>query len=952
MLLSRFRRSVSLVLTAAIVCVTLSTAPVFAGTTGTISGTVTDSASGAPVANATVAAVSPSGSRTTTTDSKGFFALQALSPDTYTLSVQATGYEAVSTPGVAVFQDETTTNNVSISKALTTIAKVKSRSSGSLVKPDTTADTWNVTNEQLNAVSLGNDTHKTLYQYVATIPGVTGSQYGSQPRIQGGSAADIGYEFDGIPINDQITGLFTTNLSTVGVGSLVVSTGGLSAAQSASGLGTINSVVKSGTYPGFATATYAATPIYRNVYETLEYGGATQNKKLSWYFSLDNTNALNEYTSNQTYPLVEIEQQNGPGVVKTLDLIGNVHFKPTPNDDIQFLVQNGVGEFDFGYLMARAPGEAVPLTALPCAGATSVGTPAGGPTYTGGAGGVAPNGAPCPVGLYFGTAQTQNGGGNYWHHYSGIGKIQWDHILNDHSSFEARLSENFNQYLFDQPVVDANLAQFQNNSSVDVNGACPLYPYAAGTPVMSYPRAGGVLGACFQETNWLSTGYFQDRSSRIYSLDLKYNNELNANSRIEIGGGYAYSANIDRVYYTGFFNVAGTWSNVWPALNYDSTYPTKTPYVYAQGDFHVGKFLLSPGVRYTQRKYDYGFMGGRSSSAITPTFAFNYQADPRDVIIGSATSTVSLPASYVVYRYIPPGPLNGPTASYYCSQYNVAACSTAIEPTRTHRFNLMWERQLDANTSLKFGPFYNSATNILMNWVPQYLDTSVNPPVWRIVQAGLTESCNCGTRKAFGLELGVSHLDRRPVGVSWWLAATYDNFWTNTTGSLSTPYGSVSIAPSANGVLARSSLNPPVIASFTADIHQDDFHFYPQYYWQSPVTYYTGSFPTGTNTSGNITAVPHVTIPWAQLNATATWDVGSKRDITIGVQGMNILNNNQPTVPCTASTLANAGLGLGCGALRPIGLSSVEPGANGTGLQYTTLGQSSPLFLFFISKKF
>ena len=168
--------------------------------------------------------------------------------------------------------------------------------------------------------------------------------------------------------------------------------------------------------------------------------------KLSWYFSLDNTNALNEYTSNQTYPLVEIEQLNGPGRFNTLDLIGNLHFKPTPNDDIQLLVQNGLAEIDYGYLMQRAPGEAVPLTALPCAGATSVGTAAltpnkwNGPTYTGGSGGVAPNGAPCPVGLYFGTAQTQNGGGNYWHHYSGIGKIQWDHIINDHSSFEARLS--------------------------------------------------------------------------------------------------------------------------------------------------------------------------------------------------------------------------------------------------------------------------------------------------------------------------------------------------------------------------------------------------------------------------------------------------------------------------------------------------------------------------------
>jgi hypothetical protein len=940
-------------LTVAVACVSLTTGPAYAGTTGSISGTITDSATGAPVANATVTATSPSGSRTTTSDSKGFYVVQALSPDTYVFSVKATGYEAFSQPGVSVFQDQVTSYNVPLAKTLSTIAKVKSRAGGSLVKPDTTADTYTVSNEQLNAVSLGNDTHKTLYQYVATIPGVTGSQYGTQPRIQGGSSADIGYEFDGIPINDQITGLFTTNLSTVGVGSLVVSTGGLDAAQAANGLGVINSVVKSGTYPGFGTFTYGSTPEYRNLYETLEYGGATQNKKLSWYFSLDNTNALNEYTGNQTYPLVEIEQGNGPGVVKTLDLIGNVHFKPDPNDDIQFLVQNGLGEFDYGYLMARAPGEAVPLTALPCAGATSVGTNAGGPTYTGGAGGIAPNGAACPVGLYFGTAQTQHNGGNYWHHYSGIGKLQWDHILNDHSSFEVRLSENFNQYIFDQPVVDSNLAQFQNNPSVDVNAACPLYPYAAGTPIMSYPKAGGVLGACFQEANWLSTGYFGDRSSRVYSVDTKYDNDLNANAHIEIGGGYAYSQNLDRVYYTGFFNVTGTWTNAWPALNFDSSYPTKTPYVYAQGDFHVGKFLLSPGVRYTDRIYDYPIAGGRSASAITPTFAFNYQADPKDVFIGSITSTASLPASANVYRYIPPGPLNGPTAAYYCGPTNLASCSQGLQPTRTHRVNFMWERQLDANTSLKFGPYYNSASNIFENWTPQFLDTSVNPPVWKIVQAGLTQTCNCGIRKAFGFELGVSHVDRRATGVSWWLAANYDNFWTNSGSSLNTPYGSVSLPPSAAGILERSSLNPPVIASLTMDIHQDDFHLYPQYYWQSPVTYYTGSFPSGTNTSGTVTAVSHVTIPWSQLNMTATWDVGRKRDITIGVQGMNILNNNQPVVPCTeANPIPLANLGTGCGgSLRPIGVDNTVPGVNGPGLQYATLGVSSPLFLFFISKK-
>jgi len=970
MLFSRFRRLVGLVLTLAVSCTMLTTVPAFAGTTGTISGTVTDGSTGAPIANATVSAASPSGSRTTVTDGKGFYALQALSPDTYTVSVQASGYEPATYPGVNVSQDLVTTQNMRVAKSLTNIASVKARSSGSLVKPDTTSDSWTVSAAQLNAVSLGNDTHKTLYQYVATVPGVTGSSYGSQPRIQGGSAADIAYEFDGVPINDQITGLFTTNLSSVGIGSLVVSTGGLNASQAASGLGIINSVVKSGTYPGFARFTYAATQQYRNVYETLEYGGATANRKLSWYFSVDNTNALNEYTGNQTYPLVEIEQLNGPGVVKTTDLIANFHFKPSNNDDIQLLLQNGLGEFDFGYLMARAPGEAPPLTALPCAGATSVGTTTvggnkwNGPTYTGGSGGVAPNGQPCPVGLYFGTASTQHDGGNYWHHYSGIGKLQWDHVINDHSSFEARLSENFNQYIFDQPVVDANLPGFQNNNSVSVGTYgvnCPIYPYAAGTPVMGYPKTpSGATGpyenACFQETNWLSTGYEADRSSRIYSLDLKYDNELNAKSRIEIGGGYAYSQNLDRVYYTGFFNVAGTWAGVWPALNFDSSYPTKTPYVYAQGDFHVGKFLLSPGIRYTQRVYDYPLAGGRSASAITPTFAFNYQADPRDVFIGSITSTASLPASANVYRYIPPGPLNGPTTSYYCNQFNLVSCSTALQPTRTHRVNFMWERQLDRNTSLKFGPYYNSASNILMNWAPMYLDTSVDPPIWKLVQAGLTETCNCGVRKAFGFELGINHLDNRPAGVSWWLAATYDNFWTNTTGSLSTPYGSVSIPPSAKGILARSSLNPPFIASFTADVHENDFHFYPQIYWQSPVTFYTGSFPSATNTSGTVTATPHVTLPWSQVNATATLDVGQKRDLTVGIQVMNLLNNLRGTTPCIDSgPIVAANLGAGCpGSMRPIDSGAVLTGTsypNG-GYQYPTVSQSNPLFFFFLSKKF
>ncbi len=82
-----------------------------AGTTGTITGTVTDTTTGAAIANVQVAASSPTQSASATTNAKGFFAVQQLSPDEYTISFQAPGYEASSVAGFAVFQEQNTVVN-------------------------------------------------------------------------------------------------------------------------------------------------------------------------------------------------------------------------------------------------------------------------------------------------------------------------------------------------------------------------------------------------------------------------------------------------------------------------------------------------------------------------------------------------------------------------------------------------------------------------------------------------------------------------------------------------------------------------------------------------------------------------------------------------------------------------------------------------------------------------
>ena len=939
-----YSRILATILTMAFCASIVTPMPAMAETTGTISGTISDAATGAPIANAAVDAASPSGSRATKSDAHGFYTLQALLPDTYTVSVVAQGYEPLTLPGVTVQQDQTTAENLRLARALKTIASVTARSAGNLVQPNVTSDVYNVSGAQLNAIAGGNDLHKTLYQYVAAVPGVTGSGFPAQPRIHGGSAADIAYEFDGIPINERITGLFTTNLSNVGIGNVEVFTGGLDAKQAASGLGIINTVVKTGTYPPVARFSYGTTSQYSNQFYTAEIGGATPNHKFAWYFSIDKTNSLNQWVGGATYPAYLIEQANGPGVVKTTDIIANFHFRPDNNNDFQVLFQNGLGEFNWGYLMQRAPGEPVPLTAVPCAGATADTSPTH-VSYSGGVGGVAPNGQTCPLGLYFGTANTQQGGGNIWHHYSTIGKLQWNHIIDDHSFLTAKVALNWNAYVFDQPVVEANLAQFENNADFQVSAKCPLLPYMPGTPILNvnYPATGGK--ACDQESNWLSTGYWQVRESHMWLGSVDYTIAPNANTTISAGIGDEFDQNAQDVYYTQFFNSDGTY----PAVNYRSDFPTIIPYMYASAKLRAKKWLFSPGVRFTRETY-LTPAKSISADAINPTFSFAYTAGANDVIRGSFTNTNSFVGSAYVYRYVPGNALNGYAATTpYCGPTSTNSCSIRPDPTVLHSWDLQWEHQFNRDTSMKFGPWFYRTTNIYQTYTPYNCDPTKTPVC---TVAGPALPSNGGIKQAFGLEFGLNHEDHNTRGVSYWISGTYDNFWASSLSSLTTPWGLAPIPPSAvaRGNLLRSSQDPLFSGTVTLDAHFNNVHFLPLVYYQSPVTYYTGSFSTST---GQITAVPHQPVGWYFVNATLLADLGKNHDLTIGIQGQNVLNNSHPIIPCTATQLGSTpSLGVGCGPLWPVGTGSVEPGLSGPGLGYPTGGnQSAPLFMFFISKR-
>ena len=202
-----------------------------ASTTGSITGQVMDATTGKVVADATVTAVSPSQSATATTDAGGNYRFFTLAPDTYTVSATKTGYNSSSQSGVTVFADQSHTLTLAISPQLKTIANVTARAAGNLVKPGTTADIYsvNAATQQVVSGSGGGFNLNQAYSGIYSQPGVTSyignAGWGQVFYIRGSAYSQIGYEFDGVPVNRAFDNYQANSLSSLGQQELQVYTG-------------------------------------------------------------------------------------------------------------------------------------------------------------------------------------------------------------------------------------------------------------------------------------------------------------------------------------------------------------------------------------------------------------------------------------------------------------------------------------------------------------------------------------------------------------------------------------------------------------------------------------------------------------------------------------------------------------------------------------------------------
>ncbi len=266
--------------------------PAAAGTTGNLKGRITDAQGGAPLAGVHVQLSGAIGTRTATTDANGSYVFLSLQPDTYTVTASKDGYDSQSQPGQTILADQSSVLNFALNKSLKTIAVTRS-AAGGLVRAGTTSDVYSVNPAQQAAAKAlgGSGSLDQAYSAIASVPGVsipTGQQGWYQSVfIRGGDYDQVGYEFDGLPVLRQSDGAPITTLSVLGQQEVQVYTGGTPATSDSPGLaGYINQVIKTGTYPGYATASLAAgSPAFYHK-ALVEAGGATPDRTFSYYVGL------------------------------------------------------------------------------------------------------------------------------------------------------------------------------------------------------------------------------------------------------------------------------------------------------------------------------------------------------------------------------------------------------------------------------------------------------------------------------------------------------------------------------------------------------------------------------------------------------------------------------------------------------------------------------------------
>ncbi|NOX90463.1 MAG: TonB-dependent receptor [Calditrichaeota bacterium] len=208
-----------------------------AGTTGKLSGVVTDVRTGEPLAGVNVYLEGTSyGS---STDQDGFFYILNIPPGRYTLIASYVGYKVFQAKNVKIDIDLTTTLNIRLEEAILEGETVVVVSERPIVTPDISNSQLNVEAQTIEAMPV-----QTVNEVLTLQAGI---EMGSEGiLIRGGSADQTLFMLDGLSLNDERSNVPSTTVSLSSVKEVQIQTGGFNAEYGQARSGIVNVITREG----------------------------------------------------------------------------------------------------------------------------------------------------------------------------------------------------------------------------------------------------------------------------------------------------------------------------------------------------------------------------------------------------------------------------------------------------------------------------------------------------------------------------------------------------------------------------------------------------------------------------------------------------------------------------------------------------------------------------------
>ncbi len=256
---------------------------VHAGTTGKISGKVTDAQTGEPIIGANI--MLEGTYMGAATDPDGYYYINNIPPGNYTVVISSIGYEKVLVKRVPVKIDLTYRLDVKMNSATVNAQEVIVTAQRPLVQKDLTSTAVTVSSNEIKMMPV-----ESVGQIINLQAGVVGGHF------RGGRSDEVSYLVDGMPVTDAFNGSLPLQIENSSIREMEVISGTFNAEYGSAMSGVVNIVTQDGSKDFHGTlALYTGDYFTSNSDFFPNVNKASNLRTRDYQFSLSGPSLISQY---------------------------------------------------------------------------------------------------------------------------------------------------------------------------------------------------------------------------------------------------------------------------------------------------------------------------------------------------------------------------------------------------------------------------------------------------------------------------------------------------------------------------------------------------------------------------------------------------------------------------------------------------------------------------------